>query len=129
MWNFFLIKHHPRGLLGLDQENPRQKRDLPDTRTAPCPFSALAGRHDDGGLVSLTRCAVNTPNSAMQSEHVVRDGRCLKKPSDTFDEPRSAEIWVSHMPSLKTKELRKLSQEKSTPRTLKEVGQQYPDVL
>jgi len=33
MRNFFLIKHHPRGLTEVYQENPRQKRALPDTRT------------------------------------------------------------------------------------------------
>jgi len=52
MRNFFLIKHHLQGLLGVYQENLRQKRDLPDTRTVPCPFSALAGRHD-GDVICL----------------------------------------------------------------------------
>ena len=33
MRNFFLIKHHPRGLTEVYQENSRQKRHLPDTRT------------------------------------------------------------------------------------------------
>ncbi len=33
MRNFFLIKHHPRGLTEVYQENSRQKRNLPDTRT------------------------------------------------------------------------------------------------
>jgi hypothetical protein len=37
---------------------------------APYPFSALAGRHDNGDLISLTRPAVNSPNPAMQSERV-----------------------------------------------------------
>ncbi len=33
MRNFFLIKHHLRGLTEVYQENSRQKRNLPDTRT------------------------------------------------------------------------------------------------
>jgi hypothetical protein len=33
MRNFFLIKHHPRGLKEVYQENSRPKRNLPDTRT------------------------------------------------------------------------------------------------
>jgi hypothetical protein len=33
MRNFFLIKHPPRGLMEVYQENFCQKRDLPDTRT------------------------------------------------------------------------------------------------
>jgi len=33
MRNFFLIKHHPRGLTEVYQENPRQKRHLSGTRT------------------------------------------------------------------------------------------------
>src|SRR5713101_5681736 len=33
MRHFFLIKHHPRGLAEVYQENRRQTRDLPDTRT------------------------------------------------------------------------------------------------
>ena len=33
MRNFFLIKHYPRGLTEVYQENSRQKRNLPDTRT------------------------------------------------------------------------------------------------
>src|SRR5882672_880705 len=33
MRNFFLVKHHPRGLTKVYQENSRQKRHLPDTRT------------------------------------------------------------------------------------------------
>ena len=33
MRNFCLMKHHPRGLMEMYQENPYQKRDLPDTRT------------------------------------------------------------------------------------------------
>ncbi len=33
MRGFFLIKHHPRGLNEVYEENPHQKCDLPDTRT------------------------------------------------------------------------------------------------
>ena len=33
MRDFFLIKYHPLGLTEVYQEHPRQKRDLPDTRT------------------------------------------------------------------------------------------------
>jgi hypothetical protein len=29
---------------------------------AQCPVSALAGRHDNGNLICLTRAAVNSPN-------------------------------------------------------------------
>jgi hypothetical protein len=39
--------------------------------------------------------------------------KCLKKPSDTVDELRSAAICVSYMPSLKAKKLDKLTQEKA----------------
>src|SRR3712207_6099515 len=38
---------------------------------APCVFSALAGRHDDGDVICLTRRAVNTPHPSMKSERVV----------------------------------------------------------
>ena len=33
MRNFFLIKHHSRGLMEVYQENARQQRHLPDTCT------------------------------------------------------------------------------------------------
>ena len=33
MRDFFLIKHHPQELTEVYQENPHQKRNLPDTRT------------------------------------------------------------------------------------------------
>jgi hypothetical protein len=39
-------------------------------------------------------------------------GACLKKPPDTVGELKSAEMWVSNMPSLKAKKLGKLMQEK-----------------
>src|SRR4051812_43051769 len=35
---------------------------------APCPLSVLAGRHDNGNLIYLTRAAVNNPNPSMKSE-------------------------------------------------------------
>jgi hypothetical protein len=38
--------------------------------------------------------------------------RSLIKGADTVGQPPSAEIWVSKMPSLKAKKLRKLLQEK-----------------
>jgi hypothetical protein len=38
---------------------------------------------------------------------------CLKKPWDTVGEPSSAEIRVTHMPSLKAKKARKLPREKA----------------
>jgi len=37
---------------------------------------------------------------------------CLTKPRDTVGQPQSAEMCVSHMPSLKAKKLGKLAQEK-----------------
>ena len=65
MRNFFLIKHHPRGLTEAYQENscrtPAPRHTLP----------AFAGRHDDENLISLTRPSVNNPNPIMQSERVV----------------------------------------------------------
>jgi hypothetical protein len=42
----------------------------------------------------------------------VREERCRKKLSDTVGELKSAEIYVSEMPSLKAKKLEKLPQEK-----------------
>jgi hypothetical protein len=33
----------------------------------------------DGDLIFLTRQEVNNPNSSLQFERVVREGRCLKK--------------------------------------------------
>jgi hypothetical protein len=38
--------------------------------------------------------------------------RVSSKRADTVGQPPSAEIWVSKMPSLKAKKLRKLPQEK-----------------
>jgi len=65
MRNFFLIKHHPRGLTEAYQENscrtPAPRHTLP----------AFAGCHDDENLISLTRPSVNNPNPIMQSERVV----------------------------------------------------------
>src|SRR5262249_59213453 len=65
MRNFFLIKHHPRGLTEAYQENscrtPAPRHTLP----------AFAGRQDDENLISLTRPSVNNPNPIMQSERVV----------------------------------------------------------
>jgi hypothetical protein len=40
------------------------------------------------------------------------EGPCRKKGTDTVGESPSAEIRVSHMPSLKAKKLEKLPQEK-----------------
>src|SRR5215471_11200624 len=34
----------------------------------PCPLSALAGRHDDGDLLCLTRRAGNNPHSSVKSD-------------------------------------------------------------
>ena len=65
MRNFFLIKHHPRGLTGAYQEKSRR---------TPAPQHALpafAGRHDDENLISLTRSSVNNPNPIIQSGRVV----------------------------------------------------------
>ena len=38
---------------------------------APCPYSALAGRHDDENVICLRRHAVNTSNLVMKAERVV----------------------------------------------------------
>ena len=65
MRNFFLIKHHPRGLTEAYQEN--SCRTHAPRHTLP----AFAGRHDDENLISLTRPSVNNPNPIMQSERVV----------------------------------------------------------
>ena len=43
-------------------------------------FSALAGRHDDETVISLTRLPVNTPHSAMQSER-----RALSQKTEVFE--------------------------------------------
>jgi hypothetical protein len=48
----------------------------------------------------------------MKSERGVNEGRCRKKRPDTVGELKSAEIYVSHMPSLKAKKLGKLSRKK-----------------
>jgi hypothetical protein len=47
--------------------------------------------------------------------------RCLEKPGDTVGQPQSAEMCVSHMPSLKAKKLGKLMQEKVL------LEQQFPE--
>ena len=79
----------------------------------PCPCSVLAGRHDDPDLICLTRQPVNNPKPhAVRAWCDIGAGRCLKKQSDTVAQPPSAEIGVSHMPALKAKKLRKLSQGK-----------------
>jgi hypothetical protein len=57
-------------------------------------------------IVSTPLC---TPDHIIVfDQHVER----LTKPSDTVGQPNSAEIYVSHMPSLKAKKLGKLPQEK-----------------
>jgi hypothetical protein len=88
MRNFFLIKHHLPGLLGVYQENPRQKRDLPDTRTVPCPFSVLAGRHD-GDVICLRRRAVNIQHSSMQSAYSTSNLPPLRGAWSGADNPSS----------------------------------------
>jgi hypothetical protein len=50
--------------------------------------------------------------SSTKSERVVREGCCRKKQQVTVGEPKSAEIYVSEMPSLKAKKREKLPQEK-----------------
>jgi hypothetical protein len=42
-------------------------------------------------------------------------GKAGEKRPDTVGELKSAEIWMSHMPSLKAKKLVKLTQEKAVP--------------
>src|SRR6266498_1094794 len=71
-----------------------------------CHFSLIRRRYIPDATVS------QHPTSRNESECVVREGRCLKKPWDTVGELKSAEICVSHMPSLKAKKPRKLVQEK-----------------
>jgi len=58
MRNFFLIKHHPRGLTEAYQENSRR------TRAPRHTLPACAGRYDDEGVISLRQRVVN----GMQSE-------------------------------------------------------------
>ena len=96
MRNFFLIKHPQQGLLGVYQENPRQKRDLPDTRTVPSPFSALAGRHD-GDVICLRRRAVNIQHSSMQSAYSTSNLPPLSEAGSGTDNPASRyhPLWFS----------------------------------
>jgi hypothetical protein len=67
--------------------------------------------------------------------HIIRDktvsrkimagrGVLSRKRDDTVGEPPSPEIRVSHMPAWKAKKPGKLTQEKSTSRTLKYIRQQ-----
>jgi hypothetical protein len=58
MRDFFLIKHHPRGLTEAYQENARR------TRAPRHTLPACAGRYDDEGVISLRQRVVN----GMQSE-------------------------------------------------------------
>src|SRR5262249_52767899 len=58
MRDFFLIKHHPRGLTEAYQENSRR------TRAPRHTLPACAGRYDDEGVISLRQRVVN----GMQSE-------------------------------------------------------------
>ena len=75
MRDFFLIKHHPRGLTEAYQENSRR------TRAPRHTLPACAGRYDDEGVISLRQRVVNV----MQSECRVR----LTKGGDTVGEPIS----------------------------------------
>src|SRR5262252_8077718 len=58
MRDFFLIKHHLRGLTEAYQENSRR------TRAPRHTLPACAGRYDDEGVISLRQRVVN----GMQSE-------------------------------------------------------------
>jgi hypothetical protein len=58
MRNFFLIKHHPRGLPEAYQENSRR------THAPRYTLPACAGRYDDESVISLRQHVVN----GMQSD-------------------------------------------------------------
>ena len=70
MRNFFLIKHHPRGLTEAYQENARR------TRAPRHTLPACAGRYDDEGVMSLRQRVVN----GMQSE-----GRVVSHLTEVFE--------------------------------------------
>jgi hypothetical protein len=82
MRNFFLIKHHPRGLTEAYQKNscrtPAPRHTLP----------ALAGRHDDENLISLTRPSVNNPNLIIQSERVVLGEQAIVSKKGCYSDGR-----------------------------------------
>src|SRR5439155_4491096 len=70
-----------------------QLTDLPATlmeakplmRIPFCPLPALPGRHNNGHVICLTRCAVNSPHPAMQSERVVLGEKgAVAKKADFF---------------------------------------------
>jgi hypothetical protein len=71
--------HNPRpttlGCRGIDPPRDYSKagsaEPLIHLPFCPCPFSALAGHHDDEDLISLPRRAVNTAHPAMQSHQSV----------------------------------------------------------
>jgi hypothetical protein len=52
------------------------------------------------------------PHNTVRTSCVGRAGHCLTKGRDTVGEPPSAEIRVTHMPSLKAKKAGKLPREK-----------------
>jgi hypothetical protein len=60
----------------------------------PSMCSVLAGCHDNGHLISLTRAVVNNPNPSMKFANVwcgvVREGRCRKKRSFSRTTPLGA---------------------------------------
>ena len=73
MRNFFLIKHHPRGLTEAYQENSCR------TRAPRHTLPAFAGRHDDENLISLMRPRSQhlRPFKAVRTCWFVKEGRCL----------------------------------------------------
>jgi hypothetical protein len=68
MRNFFLIKHHPRGLPEAYQENSRRTRAPRHTLTA------CAGRYDDESVISLRQHVVNVMQSECRVESHKREG-------------------------------------------------------
>src|SRR5215472_9379016 len=97
MRDFFLIKHHPRGLTEAYQENSRR------TRAPRHTLPACAGHYDDEGVISLRQRVVN----GMQSEgrvvsHLTDDfcmpfpSRCIRKLAGSADDLVRLE---SHLPS------------------------------
>ena len=88
MRDFFLIKHHPRGLTEAYQENSRR------TRAPRHTLPACAGCYDDEGVISLRQRVVN----GMQSE-----GRVVSHLTEVIETISSSErfriptlLWKRH---------------------------------
>src|SRR6266567_5387139 len=94
-----------------------------------CPNTVLRElKKKEGVLESVNTALLRTLNPEKVAVDIAQAGEAEMDEmwSDTVGQPPSTEIGVPNMPSLKAKKLRKLPPRKSTPRTLKEVGQKYP---